>query len=236
MKNKFRFFLTILKRLFSNEKQKEATYYKKMFVENPHWNSPNPNDEELLRWEIIEDFLKDINSKSASEKLDILDLGCGRGWLTNLLADHGNSTGVEPIKSVSEYAKKLFPQINFIIGTSADLLKKNDFQKYDLIVTSEVIEHVPDKYKNKFIENITKLLRDQGFLIITTPRKEAQVEWNTYASPDQPIEEWMLEKEVEDLVIKRSFVRLRLERFSISPAPKSPEIEIYQLWLFQKVN
>jgi len=45
----------------------------------------------------------------------------------------------------------------------------------------------------------------------------------------------MTEVELEKLISKKSFLKLRLERYSISPMPNTPEIEIYQLWLFQKM-
>jgi 2-polyprenyl-3-methyl-5-hydroxy-6-metoxy-1,4-benzoquinol methylase len=219
-----------LKEVFQSEKQKETEYYKKMFVENSYWNTTEPNEEEKIRWEIIEDFLQYLKSKDNS----ILDLGCGRGWLTNLLTSYGYVTGVEPIKPVVEYAKKIFPEINFICGTTKDLLKKREHKKFDLVVSSEVIEHIPNGYKSEFIDDIFKLLKSEGYLIITTPRKEVQKEWVLYTNPNQPVEDWISESELEKLVSQRGFKKIKVERFSISPKKDAPKIEIYQLWLFQK--
>jgi len=236
MKALLKRYIKVVKKSLETERGRESKYYKKLFIENPDWNNPEANNEELLRWQIIEDFLNDINNlKSDLNSLDILDLGCGRGWLTNLLFRYGNVVGIEPVSSVVEYAKKLFPNITFINGTSRDLVKQKDFKKYDLIVTSEVIEHIKDKNKDLFIDDISKLLKHNGFLIVTTPRKEAEPEWKSFMSPNQPIEDWMTEVELEKLISKKSFLKLRLERYSISPMPNTPEIEIYQLWLFQKM-
>jgi 2-polyprenyl-3-methyl-5-hydroxy-6-metoxy-1,4-benzoquinol methylase len=130
----------------------------------------------------------------------------------------------------------MFPNIKFICGTTKKLiLYKKKFNKYDLIVSSEVIEHIPDGEKGKFIEDISNLLNDKGFLIITTPRKDAQEEWNTYMKPGQPIEDWITEEELETLIVQKSFFKHKMERFSIPPIVGAPEIEIYQLWLFQKI-
>lgn len=223
-----------LRKVFQSEKQKETEYYKKMFVENSYWNSADPNEEEKFRWEIIETFLKTIELKKGFNNFSILDLGSGRGWLTNLLSDYGNVMGVEPIKPVVEYAKKTFPKLTFICGTSKDLLKNGENRKFDLIITSEVIEHIPDNNKKEFIKDIFKLLNDNGHLIVTTPRKEAQEEWIKYSNPNQPIEEWISELELENLVTNNGFTKKMLDRFSISPTPNAPKIEIYQLWLFNK--
>jgi 2-polyprenyl-3-methyl-5-hydroxy-6-metoxy-1,4-benzoquinol methylase len=224
--------IDFFKKMFQSKKNKETAYYKQMFINNSYWNTPEPNEEEKLRWSIIENFLKIIDRK----EIDILDLGCGRGWLTNLLSNYGNVIGIEPIKPVVDYAKKIFPEINFICGTTKDLLKKRKSKKFDLIVCSEVIEHILDREKANFIDDIFKLLNADGFLIVTTPRKEAQLEWLTYSSPDQPIEDWISEYELEKLISQRGLKKIQLERFSISPKMEAPKIEIYQLWLFQKNN
>jgi 2-polyprenyl-3-methyl-5-hydroxy-6-metoxy-1,4-benzoquinol methylase len=234
MKKTIKKYFNLFKFSFETEKQKEYNYYKKLFVENNNWNTINPNDEEILRWKIIKDFVESINLKDDFNNNFILDLGCGRGWLTNLLSNYGKIIGVEPIKPVVDYAKKIFPEITFICGTSKDLLKNKNSKKFNLIVVSEVIEHIPDKNKDEFIKDLTRLIENNGFLIITTPRKEAQKEWSFYCDPNQPVEDWISEAELEKLVLKKDFIKLRLERFSISPIKDAPEIEIYQLWLFQK--
>jgi 2-polyprenyl-3-methyl-5-hydroxy-6-metoxy-1,4-benzoquinol methylase len=234
MRKKIKTYMYFLKKCFLNKKQIEANYYKQMFIQNPYWNKSNPNDEELLRWNIIEGYLKLIAKEVDIQNITILDLGCGRGWLTSLLSTYGNVVGIEPVKPVFEYAKKLFPKINFICGTSKDLLKLDNYQKYDLIVASEVIEHIPDKYKTEFIEDISKLLNQKGYLIITTPRKEIQGIWNTFMSPGQPIEEWISESELEKLVEQKSFFKHTLKRFAIPPVKGALDIEVYQLWLFKK--
>jgi 2-polyprenyl-3-methyl-5-hydroxy-6-metoxy-1,4-benzoquinol methylase len=218
--------------------QTESEFYEQMFVNDPSWNKPTPNIEELLRWDIIERFVKYIyenNTELKSTESNILDLGCGRGWLTNLLSKYGNITGIEPVQPVLDYAKKMFPNLEFICGTTKDLIKGNNvFKKYDLIVASEVIEHIPDNDKAEFIEDISKLLNEKGFLIVTTPRKEVQEVWSTYMNPNQPIEDWILEKDLEQLITQKSFLTCKMERFAIPPVEGAPEIEIYQLWLFQK--
>ena len=33
--------------------ENEAMYYRKLFIENPKWNTSFPNEEEAKRWEII---------------------------------------------------------------------------------------------------------------------------------------------------------------------------------------
>ncbi|MGZ9675101.1 class I SAM-dependent methyltransferase [Flavobacterium sp. GNP001] len=220
-----------LKFKFSKEKSFDDVYYEHLFIENPLWNKPFPNKEELLRWHIIKDFIETVESDQ--KKIKILDLGCGRGWLTHLMSNHGEVLGVEPVKEVFFHAKKLFPDIKFKCGTTKDLIKKYK-DNFDLIVSSEVIEHIPDSEKVTFIKDIYKLLNKKGYLILTTPRKEVQKEWCSFTSPDQPVEDWLTEKEVEGLMFGENFIVKKLERYGIPPISGASEILVYQLWLFQK--
>ena len=216
--------------------QSEEEYYEQLFTKNLKWSSPNPNYEEELRWKIIKIFVeKGITSLKGNEPVSILDLGCGRGWLTNLLSKYGTTTGIEPVKPVVEYAEKLFPEINFLVGNSKTILKNNR-NTFNFVVSSEVIEHVPDVEKANFIDDIANLLKPDGFLVLTTPRKEAQKEWNKFLSSNQPVEEWISETELENLVTKKHFKTIEMKRIPITLMENIPQIEVYQLWLFQKVT
>ncbi len=218
-----------------NKSRLEKKFYRSLFIQNQDWNTAIPNSEEQVRWQIIESFIRHISTSLGKSKLQILDLGCGRGWLSSLLSNYGPVTGVEPVKPVSQYAQKLFPHIRFIHGTSKTLLQKKEFSRFDLIVSSEVIEHVKDSKKKDFVNDIYRLLEDHGFAIITTPRKEAEIEWRKYSSPGQPVEDWITEKELETLFQNNGFRPISVKRFSIPPANNAPAIEIYQLWLFEKI-
>src|SRR5271170_7116957 len=94
--------------------QSTDDYYVSLFVENPAWSSSEPNADEAARWLRISTLLQKITAgKPADKPLRILDVGCGRGWLTNLASKFGCSEGVEPVASVAEQARRLFPGICF---------------------------------------------------------------------------------------------------------------------------
>jgi 2-polyprenyl-3-methyl-5-hydroxy-6-metoxy-1,4-benzoquinol methylase len=215
------------------DRRNESAFYKKLFVDNPHWNKKNPNEEEALRWEIIKKFLTKI--KCSESELKILDVGCGRGWLTKLLSNYGIVLGIEPNKAVVKHAKRLFPELTFICGQLDHMFKDGvELDTFDILVCSEVIEHIPDVNKYEFVYRLNKLVKKNGFLILTTPRKEVIKEWNKYITPNQPTEDWLSEDETSALFLENSFQKIDLQRFSLQPSPDSPSFEIYQLWLFQK--
>lgn len=208
----------------------EEQYYEQLFIKNDGWNKPTPNNDEFKRWTVIESFIKEIKN---DDNLKILDLGCGRGWLTNLLSQFGQVIGIEPVDKVVEYAKSIFPEIQFLKGTAKKIVNQYK-ENFDLIVSSEVIEHIPDLEKQQFVKEIYMLLKKDGFLIITTPRKDVEIEWNKHSGSNQPIEDWISEYDLKSLFEENGFSAKRIERVSLQPKSESPFIDIYQVWLFKK--
>lgn len=227
---------SLFRRLFNSNKAKaeisESEYYENLFVKNEKWNNPNPNEDETKRWNVIEGFIsKYVDRKS---EIQILDLGCGRGWLTNLLSKFGSVQGIEPVEPVVAYAKKLFPSIHFQAGYSTDLINQGLTNHFDLIVSSEVFEHVPDDQKSTFVSTIFELLKNGGHAIITTPRQEAQEEWLKYFAAGQPVEDWITEEKLLNIFSSNGFSKVELERVASKPKVNANEIDIYQVWIFKK--
>jgi 2-polyprenyl-3-methyl-5-hydroxy-6-metoxy-1,4-benzoquinol methylase len=213
-------------------KDKESVYYEKLFINNSYWNSKDGNEDERARWKVIEEL---INSHVKENKsIKILDLGCGRGWLSNLLTEFGFVTGAEPVKGVVKYAKKMYPKVEFVVGSTKELIK-NGTKNFNLIVCSEVLEHIPDDKKNEFIGEIHQLLATGGYAIFSTPRAEAQEDWLKNSKITQPIEEWISENDLEKLFSQNSFKSKELKRVELSPVPGGELIPIYQVWLFTKI-
>jgi len=215
--------------------ENEDEYYEWFFTQNENWNKPTPNNDELLRWNGIKDFLTELPG-SKTELTQILDLGCGRGWLTNLLSTYGTVTGVEPVATVVKYANGIFPELNIIAGNANTLLANGYAGKFDIIVSSEVLEHIPDDKKDEFAKGMNELLKEGGYAIISTPRKEVQEEYCKLSNLTQPVEEWIAEKDVEDLFVKNSFNVIGLKRLTRKHATPETSLELYQLWLFKKNN
>ncbi len=238
-----------------NEKEsgqdRHDRFYVDLFVHAPAWSAPHPNADEAARWSKIASFLEYIlrrmQQKEPGRQLRILDVGCGRGWLTNLATMYGTCEGVEPVAGVVEHARKLFPHLRFEAGTPESLLQRSDFSPYDVILTSEVIEHVPHGHKEIFLAHLAQLLDPNGYLILTTPRGEMWEQWKTIAPPNQPVEDWVTEDQLRTLFASQGFVELGLERIHVQmpglryvPAPTPADfrsmnlLPIYQVWVCQR--
>ena len=126
-----------------------------------------------IRIEYITDKIKNyFNLKKDKanflDGLNILDIGCGGGLISEPLARLGaNVTGIDAssknINVAMLHSKKNGLKINYI-NSSPENLK--DFKKFDIILNLEIVEHVEDV--SLYIESCGKLLRKNGLMFTAT--------------------------------------------------------------------
>jgi SAM-dependent methyltransferase len=180
-------------------------FYSDLFIANPSWSTPHPNVEEARRAAVILPLLSGL-AREARRPLRIAEVGCGRGWLTNLVSPYGECVGVEPVAPVVEAARKLFPALRFEVGSATTLAEAGEAEAFDVVISSEVIEHVPVEGRDAFVADLRALLRADGSLILTTDRGELSRRWARRPEvTEQPEENWMTEREVRDLFERGGF-------------------------------
>ena len=130
----------------------------------------NPIRIKYIKENIIKSFR--LSSKNCSlKKINILDIGCGGGLLSEPMCRLGaNVTGIDASKKNIEiakfHAKKNKLKINYICSSPENLKIK---KKFDVILNMEIIEHVDDV--NFFIKKSSELLRKNGIMFIATLNK-----------------------------------------------------------------
>jgi SAM-dependent methyltransferase len=193
----------------------ESEFYTLLFTEDPAWSTPYPNYDEALRWGKLSPFLSQIAHQNRGP-LRILDLGCGRGWMTYLASQYGTCDAVDPVAPVVEFAKTRYPGLEFLVGSVDTVLSRADFRPYDVVLCSEVIEHIPDTVKQDFVRGLRSLLVPSGHLLITTPRGEWLQRWSRMKSrmndEVQPVEAWVTERNLLRLISSHGFVPVRHDR------------------------
>lgn len=202
----------------------EDEYYEKMFVKDNEWASYDANEDESSRLEQFQIHFKKFIKK---KKLSIADIGSGRGWLGNAFSNYGNVICIEPVEAVVNHGKKLYPHLNFHALKPNSFIKKYPNMKFDLILCSEVLEHVIDK--ENFINDLFMLLKKNGIAIISTPRKELYEEWTKKNGiPPQPIEEWISTDKCISLFESNGFNHLM--------NTNAFDMDIYQIHSFKKIR
>ncbi len=115
-----------------------------------------------------------VNLLPKKEYKNILEIGCGTGFLTKLLNKNikfDTYTTVDIVGECKDYIYSINPDIKFIKG---DIEKTELFGKYDLIISNAVFQWITD-FK-EFINTLNTSLNDNGILAYTTFGKENFIE------------------------------------------------------------
>ena len=161
----------------SSVNKKEIEKFSKMATE--WWNPSgkfkplhkfNPIRIKYIKENIIRNFKLKIKKKPL-EKINILDIGCGGGLLSEPMTRLGATvTGIDAsnknINIAKLHAKKNKLKINYLCSSPENLKIK---KKFDVILNMEIIEHVEDI--NFFISSCSKLLKKNGLMFIATLNK-----------------------------------------------------------------
>ncbi len=100
----------------------------------------------------------------------IIDIGCGRGHLTGLLGRFGEVIGTDASYVAVNYCKKRYPGIEFMLLDVFDTgWFESHKEQFDVVISTEVIEHLPSERHREYLSNLRSLLKVQGIMIITTP-------------------------------------------------------------------
>ena len=106
-----------------------------------------------------------LGSHSAQK---VLDLGCGNGSLTGLIAGHGfEVVGMDRSDSGLELAQRNFPSSRFVSHDVTTPLPEVHARCYDAVIAVEVIEHL--LLPRMLLQNAAYALKPGGLLIVTTP-------------------------------------------------------------------
>jgi 2-polyprenyl-6-hydroxyphenyl methylase/3-demethylubiquinone-9 3-methyltransferase len=193
--------------------KKEIEKFSKIAAE---WWNPNGKFKPLhkfnpIRIKYIKDnIIKKFNLNSSNKPLktiNILDIGCGGGLLSEPMSRLGASVvGIDASKKNIEvakfHAKKNKLKINYICA-SPEILKIQ--KKFDVILGMEIVEHVEDI--NFFIKKSSELLKKNGLMFIATLNKTLKSymfaivgaeyilrwlpigthDWNKFIKPDELI-------------------------------------------------
>jgi 2-polyprenyl-6-hydroxyphenyl methylase/3-demethylubiquinone-9 3-methyltransferase len=130
----------------------------------------NPIRIKYIKENIIEQF-KIKNKANPLSEINILDIGCGGGLLSEPMSRLGaNITGIDAsiknIKIAKLHAKKNGLKINYICS-SPEKLKIT--KKFDVILNMEIVEHVEDI--SFFLKSCSKLLKKNGLMFVATINK-----------------------------------------------------------------
>jgi ubiquinone/menaquinone biosynthesis C-methylase UbiE len=103
----------------------------------------------------------------------VLDVGCGYGYGIEYMLRKGATfcIGLDYSKKAIKFAKMNYQDTNlqYYVMDATNLSYFHD-QSFDVVLSIEVIEHLPDA--NKHICEISRVMKSGGILVLSTPNKE----------------------------------------------------------------
>ena len=166
----------------------------------------NPIRIKYIKENIIDQF-KIRNKAKPLSGIDILDIGCGGGLLSEPMSRMGaNVTGIDAseknIKVAKLHSKENKLKINYLCSSPEKLSIK---KKFDVILNMEIVEHVEDL--DFFLKSCSNLLKKNGIMFVATINKTLKSyvfaivgaeyilrwlpigthEWNKFLTPDELI-------------------------------------------------
>ncbi|MFA6979410.1 MAG: class I SAM-dependent methyltransferase [Ignavibacteriaceae bacterium] len=131
-------------------------YFEERFAATAH-------DERRVHEYVIANIPENVTS--------ILDVGCGSAWVAqhfvkkNKIVFSLDISINNPYKAITKYNSK-----NHFGITADSYFLPFQTKSFDVIIASEIIEHVVSPAK--FVNELLRVLKKDGYLIITTPYKE----------------------------------------------------------------
>ncbi|VVB81725.1 Ubiquinone biosynthesis O-methyltransferase [uncultured archaeon] len=141
--------------------------YDKFYSRLVEWVGRNSYFKKHERSAIIS-FLKDMGAKK------VLDFGCNVGFTSSEFKKHTNADvyGTD----INDYAlargRQKYPEVNFVSLDEVKSMKK----EFDVIVVSNVLEHVPDCHET--LSFLKSLLSPDGKIIISVPQERIKGDCN----------------------------------------------------------
>jgi 2-polyprenyl-3-methyl-5-hydroxy-6-metoxy-1,4-benzoquinol methylase len=110
----------------------------------------------------------------ADRNAQILELGCGSGALLHVSRQAGylNIKGVDLAPDQIALAERL--GISGVhLGDAIETLKATETASLDVVIAFDLVEHLPDDLLIRFVDEVSRVLRTGGSLIIHTPNGES---------------------------------------------------------------
>jgi 2-polyprenyl-3-methyl-5-hydroxy-6-metoxy-1,4-benzoquinol methylase len=136
------------------------------------WVSPKEE------WQSIGEYILFLKQSKAYEYVKpycndkcILDYGCGSGYGVMAISEHAKSViGVDINKQIIDHCNERYKKVNVSFKqVNAEYPLPYENGVFDIIVSFQVIEHLPDV--SRYLSELKRLLKDEGLLFIATPNR-----------------------------------------------------------------
>jgi len=159
------------------------------FIDASPYTDPVDRKKLLFVYRAVEDLAAE-RRVNASE-LRILEVACGVGGITLPLARLGarvRALDIDPADIAALKSRAQAMRLTNLEATVEDAFSFRADERYDVVVASEVIEHVLDP--DALLANTVRHMATGGLLIVTTPNGYGPWELSNYVRPRHVARRW----------------------------------------------
>lgn len=113
--------------------------------------------------------------KQIGENLEILDVGCGDGVLTEPVFKMGNKVTSMELPEIAKLTQRC--KVPTIVAGDAEQLAFSS-ESFDVVMASEMVEHLWQP--ENFLLEVYRVLRAGGYLIIETPEGKEGLQYDSH--------------------------------------------------------
>ena len=173
---------------------------------------PGINDRKLE----IEHLQRYMSVRELVRNKVVLDAACGEGYGSHILSKYANTvTGMDiDAESIDRARTKYADSHNLrYIQGSIEKLPLDD-KSVDVVISFETIEHVDGNIQNSFLREISRVLKDDGVLAMSTPNKAVYSDLYNYHNKFH-VKEFYYEEFKQFLEDYFPYVRFYCQEFQI---------------------
>lgn len=147
----------------------------------PEWTGERLEDS-MLHESAIEHLHRYALAQELVSGKRVLDIACGTGYGSNLLAQKAESVdGVDIDETVIMKAAVRYKQKNLVFTKGSVEKIPFDNSSFDVVVSFETLEHITEH--DSMMAEMKRVLKPGGILIISTPDKLNYSDLNEYSNP-----------------------------------------------------
>jgi len=172
----------------------------------------------------IEHYQRYLGVRELVRGKAVLDAACGEGYGSRLMADTAAQvTGLDIDGDTIGRAREKYREqgnLRFLQGSVAEIPLEDD--SVDAVVSFETIEHVPEEVQHLFLGEIARVLRPDGFLVMSTPNKRIYSDLYDYKN-EFHVKEFYHDEFLAFLREKFQYLKLYNQAFQVASVLSSCE-------------